>query len=52
MLAIYLLALAAFLLFLNAKAGSRTTKFISYYGMWIALAGSAFVALTSLPVAL
>lgn len=44
LLPVYLLALAAFLLFINVKAGSRPGKWLSYVGMWAAIIGSAVVA--------
>lgn len=40
-LPIYLLALAAFLLFLNLKSASAPGKWFSYIGMWGALGASA-----------
>lgn len=45
LLPIYLLVLAAFLLFLNLKAASTPGKFLSYVGMWSAVIGSAATAL-------
>ena len=45
LLPLYLLVLAAFLLVLNLKSGSRVGKWLSYVGMWAALGGSAVVAL-------
>lgn len=45
LLPIYLLVLAAFLLFLNLKSRSGPGKWFSYMGMWAAIIGSVVVAL-------
>jgi len=44
LLAVYLLLLAGFLLFLNLKSGSAFSKRASYCGMWLAIIGSVVVA--------
>jgi hypothetical protein len=43
----YLLVLAGFLLFVNIRAGRPVGKWLSWVGMWAAIAGSAVSALVA-----
>lgn len=47
LLPVYLLFLAGFLLILNLKVRNGPGKWLSYMGMWAALAGSAAVAVVT-----
>lgn len=47
-LAVYLLAIAGFFMFLNLKTkSSRFAQYLTYYGMWAAIIGSIILAINS-----